>query len=35
MKWVIVSDNHGEQGILHEVYDHHKDGKLISALRRF
>ena len=21
MKWVIVSDNHGEQGILHEIYE--------------
>ncbi|WP_323702685.1 metallophosphoesterase [Mammaliicoccus sp. Dog046] len=32
MKWVIVSDNHGEQGILHEVYDHHKDGNLFLHL---
>ena len=24
MKWIIVSDNHGEQGILHELYDYHK-----------
>lgn len=32
MKWIIVSDNHGEQGILHELYDYHKDADLFLHL---
>lgn len=32
MKWIIVSDNHGEQGILHEIHDLHKDADLFLHL---
>ncbi|MEB7436546.1 metallophosphoesterase [Mammaliicoccus sciuri] len=32
MKWVIVSDNHGEQGILHEIYEKYKDADLFLHL---
>ncbi|GGI41557.1 YfcE family phosphodiesterase [Mammaliicoccus stepanovicii] len=32
MKWIIVSDNHGEQGILHEIYSKNNDADLFLHL---
>lgn len=32
MRWLIVSDNHGEQGILHELYEKYNDADLFLHL---
>ena len=31
-KWLIVSDNHTESGILYELYDYHKDADICLHL---
>ncbi|GGH99644.1 MULTISPECIES: YfcE family phosphodiesterase [Mammaliicoccus] len=32
MKWIVVSDNHGEQGVLHEIYDKYREADLFLHL---
>ena len=31
-KWLIVSDNHTESGILYQLYDYHKDADICLHL---
>ena len=31
-KWIIVSDNHNETGILYQVYDQHQDADVFLHL---
>lgn len=32
MKWIVVSDNHGEQGVLHEICDKYREADLFLHL---